>query len=114
MRVSSTDFLRSSMFADGLSKVTVSMLVTGSAIAWSTAGWFTRLIGLDSWTILFWRGIFAAIGILVFMLAMDGKDECTADVLRLEGARRWVAGSPDGFQTLIEALRSESVKRPNR
>jgi ABC-type phosphate/phosphonate transport system substrate-binding protein len=48
------------------------------------------------------------------MLAMDGKDECTADVLRLEGARRWVAGSPDGFQTLIEALRSESVKRPNR
>lgn len=38
------------------------------------------------------------------MLAMDGKDECTAEILRLEGARRWVAGSPDGFETLIEAL----------
>ena len=50
------------------------LLVTGSAIAWSTAGYFTRLIGLDSWTLLFWRGIFAAIGILVFMLAMDGKN----------------------------------------
>jgi drug/metabolite transporter (DMT)-like permease len=49
------------------------LLVTGSAIAWSTAGYFTRLIGLDNWTLLFWRGIFAAIGILVFMLAIDGR-----------------------------------------
>jgi drug/metabolite transporter (DMT)-like permease len=49
------------------------VLVTGSAIAWSTAGYFTRLIGVDNWTLLFWRGIFAAIGILVFMLAMDGR-----------------------------------------
>lgn len=49
------------------------VLVTGSAVAWSTAGYFTRLVGLDSWTILLWRGIFAAIGILVFMLATDGR-----------------------------------------
>lgn len=41
------------------------------------------------------------------MLAMDGKDATTAEILRLEGARRWVAGSPDGFTTLIESLRSE-------
>ena len=41
------------------------------------------------------------------MLAMDGKDTCTAEILRLEGARKWVAGSPDGFQTLIESLRAE-------
>jgi phosphonate transport system substrate-binding protein len=44
------------------------------------------------------------------MLAMDGKDECTAEILRLEGASKWVAGSPDGFETLIEALREERVK----
>jgi len=48
------------------------VLVTGSAVAWSTAGYFTRLIGFDNWTLLFWRGIFAALGILVFMLALDG------------------------------------------
>jgi ABC-type phosphate/phosphonate transport system substrate-binding protein len=41
------------------------------------------------------------------MLAMDGKDAGTAELLRLEGARKWVAGSPDGFRTLIEALRAE-------
>ena len=41
------------------------------------------------------------------MLAMDGKDECTAEILRLEAASKWVAGSPDGFETLIEALRAK-------
>jgi drug/metabolite transporter (DMT)-like permease len=49
------------------------VLVTASAVAWSTAGYFTRLIPLDNWTLLFWRGFWAAIGILVFMLALDGR-----------------------------------------
>jgi phosphonate transport system substrate-binding protein len=47
------------------------------------------------------------------MLAMDGKDECTAEILRLESASKWIAGSPDGFETLIEALRAERFKRTN-
>jgi phosphonate transport system substrate-binding protein len=38
------------------------------------------------------------------MLAMDPSDPLTADVMRLEGTRKWVAGSPDGFQELIKAL----------
>ncbi len=46
------------------------------------------------------------------MLTMDGKDECTAEILRLEGASKWVAGSADGFATLIEALRLETSKGP--
>lgn len=33
-------------------------LVALSAVAWSTAGFFTRLIEEDVWTILFWRGFF--------------------------------------------------------
>src|SRR4051812_34954932 len=49
------------------------ILVAGSAVAWSTAGYFTRLIPLDNWTLLFWRGIFAPIGIFLFMLAKDGR-----------------------------------------
>jgi drug/metabolite transporter (DMT)-like permease len=40
-------------------------LVTISAVAWSTAGYFTRLIPLDAWTLLAWRGIFGGIGIAV-------------------------------------------------
>jgi phosphonate transport system substrate-binding protein len=44
------------------------------------------------------------------MLAMDGKDECTAEILRLEAARKWVVGSPAGFETLIESLRTEKLR----
>ena len=49
------------------------VMVTASAVAWSTAGFFTRLIALDSWTLLFWRGVFATAGMLAFMLATQGK-----------------------------------------
>lgn len=44
-------------------------LVLGSAVAYSTAGFFTRLIPLDVWTLLFWRGIFAGLfvaGVMVW------------------------------------------------
>ena len=37
------------------------VLTTASAIAYSTAGFFTRLIHLDAWTVLFWRGAFAGL-----------------------------------------------------
>ncbi len=43
------------------------VLVTASAIAWSTAGFFTRLIHLDAATMLVWRGVFGAGGMLVFI-----------------------------------------------
>jgi drug/metabolite transporter (DMT)-like permease len=46
-------------------------LVTASAVAWSTAGFFTRLIQLDSWTMLAWRGLFGAIGVAVVILALE-------------------------------------------
>jgi ABC-type phosphate/phosphonate transport system substrate-binding protein len=45
------------------------------------------------------------------MLAMDGRDECTSEVLRLEGAKQWVAGSPDGFEVLLQALRKEVAQQ---
>lgn len=44
------------------------LLVTGSAVAWSTAGYFTRLIPLDFWTMLLWRSVFAALGVFIYML----------------------------------------------
>lgn len=49
------------------------LLVTASAVAWSTAGFFTRLIPLDSWTMLAWRGIFGALGIAIVILASEGR-----------------------------------------
>src|SRR5262249_11601963 len=49
------------------------ILVTASALAWSSAGYFTRLIPLDNWTLVFWRGVFAAIGMLAFIAVLQGK-----------------------------------------
>src|SRR6266478_1554118 len=36
-------------------------LIAGSAVTYSTAGYFTRLIQLDIPTLLFWRGIYAGL-----------------------------------------------------
>lgn len=37
------------------------LLILASAVAFSTAGYFARLIPQDVWTILFWRGIFGGL-----------------------------------------------------
>jgi drug/metabolite transporter (DMT)-like permease len=44
------------------------LLVTAAAIAFSTAGLFTRLIASDVWTILFWRGLFGGLLIAGYMV----------------------------------------------
>lgn len=44
-------------------------LVAASAVAWSLAGFFTRLVPLDAWSILFWRGIFAAFFVGLYVVA---------------------------------------------
>jgi drug/metabolite transporter (DMT)-like permease len=48
-------------------------LVVAAAIAWSTAPFFTRLLPYDSWTILFWRGLFGGGMIMVLMLLLQGR-----------------------------------------
>src|SRR3989442_15712276 len=44
------------------------LLTTASAIAYSTAGFFTRLIHLDAWTVLFWRGAVAGLFLAGFIV----------------------------------------------
>ena len=48
-------------------------LVVAAAIAWSTAPFFTRLLPYNSWTILFWRGLFASGMIVVLMVVLQGR-----------------------------------------
>jgi len=48
-------------------------LVVAAAIAWSTAPFFTRLLPYDSWTILFWRGLFAGGMIMALMVLLQGR-----------------------------------------
>lgn len=50
------------------------LFVTISAVAWSLAGYFTRLIPLDSFTLLAWRGIFGAVSLLLVVVIFRGRD----------------------------------------
>jgi drug/metabolite transporter (DMT)-like permease len=50
-----------------------SVLVALSAVAFSTAGLFTRLIDADVWTMLFWRGLFGGSFILAYIVLTEGK-----------------------------------------
>jgi drug/metabolite transporter (DMT)-like permease len=43
------------------------VLIMGSAVAFSTAGFFTHLVVLDIWTVLFWRGIFGGLFIASYV-----------------------------------------------
>lgn len=47
------------------------LFVMASAIAWSTAGLFTRLIPLDSWTLLVWRGVFGGLATLAYIVVSE-------------------------------------------
>jgi drug/metabolite transporter (DMT)-like permease len=50
------------------------ILTIVSAIVFSTAGYFTRLIPLDTWTILFWRGLFGGLFIGGFVVWRHRRD----------------------------------------
>jgi drug/metabolite transporter (DMT)-like permease len=46
------------------------VLIVAAAVAWSTAPLFTRLLAFDSWTILFWRGLFGG-GVIAAILVLE-------------------------------------------
>jgi len=49
-------------------------LVFGSATAWSFGGAIARFLSVtDSWTVVFWRSVFASTFLLVFMLWQHGQ-----------------------------------------
>jgi drug/metabolite transporter (DMT)-like permease len=84
-------------------------LVVAAAIAWSTAPFFTRLLPFDSWTILFWRGLFGGGLIAAILVVMQGR----AGLRDLTGMGRngWLVASLStlGMVCFIPALQLTSV-----
>lgn len=85
------------------------VLVSGSAVAWSLAGFFTRVMHLDTWTMLAWRGLFGALGIAAIALVIEGRDACH-NFLRL-GWVGWLYAvlSAGGMVLFIASLRHTTV-----
>ncbi|CAN5461898.1 EamA family transporter [soil metagenome] len=85
------------------------IFVTASAIAWSTAGLYTRIIALDAWTMLVWRGLFGAAGLLLIILAMEGRASLAA--FRAMGQAGWLFAfvSAAGMVLFITSLRHTTV-----
>ena len=85
------------------------LLITLSAIAFSSAGFFTRLIQLDAWTMLFWRGWFAGLTILCVIVVQErGR---TMAAIRAVGRPGLVVALCSTAATMlyINALRHTSV-----
>ncbi|MCB6179197.1 DMT family transporter [Rhodobacter sp. Har01] len=48
------------------------LLLLGATLAWSTAGLFARAIPLDTPTVILWRGLFGAAGLVGLLLVLQG------------------------------------------
>jgi drug/metabolite transporter (DMT)-like permease len=85
------------------------LLIILSAIAYSSAGFFTRLIHLDAWTMLFWRGLFA--GLMIFCVIAVQERHRTGPAIRAIGRPGIAAALCSTAATIfyINALRHTSV-----
>lgn len=61
------------------------VLVTVSAVLWSTAGLFVRMADLDAWTVLGWRSLFAALFLTALALYQSARSP---------GRALWAIGWP--------------------
>ena len=85
------------------------LLVSASAVAWSTGGLLTRLISVDSWTMLAWRGFFGAVGLALVLMWLPRFGTWRA--LRDLGWLGWcyVIQSAAGMIFFLTSLRQTTV-----
>src|SRR5512134_456346 len=84
-------------------------LVLSSAVAWSTAGFFARMVPIDIWIVVFWRGIFG--GLSIAALAMIERHRFGFDFKRaftLAGIAL-IAISATGKIAFLYALQNTTV-----
>ncbi|KRQ15452.1 DMT family transporter [Bradyrhizobium manausense] len=84
-------------------------LVAAAATAWSTAPFFTRLLPFDSWTILFWRGLFGGCLITLLLVLMQGPGALRQLVVPGRGGLLVASLSAIGMISFIPALQMTNV-----
>ena len=85
------------------------LMLLGATLAWSTAGLFARAIPLDTPTVILWRGMAGAIGLILLLLWLRGR-EGIRDFNRLGGAG-WAYALASGLGMLffVGSLKATSI-----
>lgn len=78
---------------------TALLLLFGATLAWSTSGLFARAIHLDTPTVILWRGLAGAAGLIVTLLVLRGRDGLR-DFARL-GRAGWLYAFCSGLGMLL-------------
>lgn len=84
-------------------------LIIAAAVAWSTAPFFTWLLHYDSWTILFWRGLFGGSFIALFLILAQGWTGVRSLIVMKPQAWLVALLSAFGMVNFIPALQLTSV-----
>lgn len=84
-------------------------LLFGATLAWSTSGLFARAIPLDTPTVILWRGLFGAAGLVVTLLWIKGPAGLV-DFTRL-GRAGWLYALMSGIGMLlfVGALKATTI-----
>lgn len=85
------------------------LLLFGATLAWSTSGLFARAIALDTPTVILWRGLFGAAGLVVTLFLMKGRAGF-GDFARL-GRAGWLYALCSGLGMLlfVGALKATTI-----
>ena len=75
------------------------ILLFAATLAWSTSGLFARAIPLDTPTVILWRGLFGAAGLIATLIWMKGRAGL-ADFARL-GRAGWLYALCSGLGMLL-------------
>jgi drug/metabolite transporter (DMT)-like permease len=84
-------------------------MLLGATLAWSTSGLFARAIPLDTPTVILWRGLAGAAGLLLVLWWLQGRDGFR-DFTRL-GAAGWAYALCSGLGMLlfVGSLKATSI-----
>jgi drug/metabolite transporter (DMT)-like permease len=88
---------------------TALLLLFGATLAWSTSGLFARAIPLDAPTVILWRGLFGAIGLITVIIVQNGW-KGLADFTRL-GPAGWLYALFSGLGMLffVSSLKATTI-----
>jgi len=79
------------------------LLVAGAALWWSTGGLFIRAVHTDPWTTIFWRSIFAAATMFLFVAIRKGGVIRSGGTIRM-GAQTLAQFREIGWPGIVMAL----------